>query len=316
MGMTRRLLTLGLLALLAGLAAFWVLTAPKPLDAATLPQAYKANVANGERLFHAGGCASCHAAPDDGKCDNPRYTDHAAMPGGRCLKTPFGTFIVPNISSDKTDGIGAWTDEQFVNAVTRGISPSGEHYYPAFPFTSYSHMMTEDVLDLRAYLATLPAVAGKTKPHELPLPFQWRRVLGGWKLLNFAAKAYTPDSKHSVEWNRGAYLVAGAGHCAECHTPRDPLGGSRSSLNLAGGPNPEGQGWIPNITQSKAGLAEWSKSDIASYLGTGFTPTGDTVGGSMVAVQGNLARLPAEDRLAIAEYLKSLPAVENPKPKP
>lgn len=312
----RRLLSWGLIAAIAGLAAFWLLTAPRPLDAAALPQGYTADVKNGERMFNAGGCASCHAKPDDGKCDNPHYTDHAAMTGGRCLKTPFGTFNVPNISSDKADGIGGWTELQFVNALARGVTPTGEHYYPAFPFTSYQRMRTEDLLDLRAYLATLPAVTGKTKSHELPLPFQWRRVLGGWKLLNFDGRPFVPDPKQSAEWNLGAYLVAGAGHCGECHTPRDPLGGSRTSLRLAGGPNPEGKGWIPNITQSKAGLAAWSKSDIASYLGTGLKPDGDSVGGAMVAVQENISRLPVADRLAIAEYLKSLAPLENPRPKP
>ena len=314
--MMRRLVGLGALALVAGLAAFWLLTAPLPLDAAALPQGYQANLKNGELMFNAGGCASCHAKPDDGRCDNPHYADHASLGGGRCLKTPFGTFTVPNISSHKTDGIGSWTDLEFVNAVTRGVTPSGEHYYPAFPFTSYQRMTMPDVLDLKAYLASLPAVAGKAKPHELPLPFQWRRVLGGWKLLNFQGAAFTPDPKQSPDWNRGAYLVAGAGHCGECHTSRDLLGGPRSALRLAGGPNPEGKGWIPNLTQSKAGLAAWSKPDIASYLGTGIKPDGDSVGGSMVAVQENLARLPASDRLAIADYLKSLPALENPRPKP
>ncbi len=314
--MMRRLVTLGFIAVILGLAAFWLLTAPRPLDAAALPASIKLDIKNGERMFNAGGCASCHAKPDDGKCDNPHYTDHERLGGGRCLKTPFGTFNVPNISSDQTDGIGAWTDLQFVNALTRGISPAGEHYYPAFPFTSYQRMSQQDVLDLKAYLTSLPAVTGKAAPHELPLPFQWRRVLGGWKLLNFEGRAYVPDAKHSAEWNLGAYLVAGPGHCAECHTPRDPLGGPRTALPLAGGPNPEGKGWVPNLTQSKAGLADWSKQDIASYLGNGMTPAGDFVGGSMVAVQANLARLAVTDRLAIAEFLKSLPPVENPRPKP
>ncbi len=314
--MMRRLLAFGALALMVGIPLFWLLTAPRPIEAAALPKGHQANLKNGELLFAAGGCASCHAKPDDGKCDNPRYTDHASLSGGRCLKTPFGTFNVPNISSHKTDGIGAWTDLQFVDAMTRGIGPSGEHLYPSFPYGSYQRMTTADVLDLRAYLATLPEVAGEAPPHELPLPFQWRRVLGGWKLLNLDGKAFAADPKQSPEWNRGAYLVTGAGHCGECHTPRDVLGGPLNGLRLAGGPNPEGKGWIPNITQSKSGLADWSKQDIAGYLGTGFTPAGDSVGGSMVAVQENIARLPVADRLAIAEYLKSLPPLENPRPKP
>ena len=319
--MMRRLWGLGLIALIAGLAAFWQLTAPRAMeavaiDAVATAAAYKLDVKNGERMFNAGGCASCHAAPDGGKCDNPHYTDHTRLGGGRCLKTPFGTFNVPNISSDKADGIGLWTPVQFVNALTRGVSPTGEHYYPAFPFTSYQRVTIPDALDLRAYLATLPAVAGKAPPHDLPLVLRWRRLLGGWKLLNFDGAPFTLDTKQSAEWNRGAYLVEGPGHCGECHTPRDPLGGPRRALRLAGGPSPEGKGWVSNLTQAKAGLADWSKQDIASYLGTGFLPSGDVVGGAMVAVQDNIGRLPTADRLAIAEYLKSLPPIENPQPKP
>jgi len=312
----RRILGLAAMVMVAGGAAFWLLTAPSTTGALALPAAYTPDAKNGEAVFNAGGCASCHAAPDDGKCDNPHYTDHARLGGGRCLKTPFGTFNVPNISPDKADGIGAWTDAQFVTAVTRGVSPGGDHYYPAFPFTSYQRMTVADVLDLRAYLATLPAVAGKPPAHELPLIFRWRRLLGGWKLLYLDGAPFASDPKHSAEWNRGAYLVEGPGHCGECHTPRDLLGGAKRALHLAGAPAPEGgKGWVTNLTQSKDGLGEWSKQDIASFLGTGLLPSGDVVGGSMAAVQENIARLPTPDRLAIAEYLKSLPAIENPRPK-
>ena len=305
------------LAAAIGLPAFWLLTAPKTVEAVALSGGYKPDVKNGELMFNAGGCASCHAAPDEGKCDNPHYADHARLGGGRCLKTPFGTFNVPNISSDRVDGIGGWSDAQFVNALTRGVSPAGEHYFPAFPFTSYQRMKSEDVLDLKAYLSLLPAVTGKAPPHDLPLILRWRRLLGGWKLINFEAAAFTPDLKHGPEWNRGAYLVAGPGHCGECHTPRDPIGGARRALHLAGGPLPDGgKGWVTNLTQSKDGLGDWSKADIASFLGTGFMPSGDVVGGPMAAVQENIGRLPTSDRLAIAEYLKSLPPIENPRPKP
>jgi len=313
----RRLAVLAAIMAVAGAAVFALVTVVRPIESLAVPGGYKPDLKNGELVFNAGGCASCHAAPDDGKCDSPHYTDHARLGGGRCLKTPFGTFNVPNISSDKADGIGAWTDLQFVNALTRGVSPAGEHYYPAFPFTSYKSVTTGDLLDLRAYLASLPAVAGKAPPHDVPIVFRWRRILGGWKALNFDGAPLAPDPRHSAEWNRGAYLVEGPGHCGECHTPRDPLGGSRRALHLAGGPSPEGgKGWVTNLTQTKDGLADWSKQDIAGFLGTGFLPSGDVVGGSMAAVQENMARLPASDRLAIAEYLKSLPPLENPRPKP
>jgi mono/diheme cytochrome c family protein len=301
---------------LLGAAVFWQLTEARPLGALDPPAGYKPDPRNGELVFNAGGCASCHAAPDGGKCDNPHYTDHTKLGGGRCLKTAFGTFNVPNISSDKADGIGGWSDVQFVNAVTRGISPAGEHDYPALPYTSYQRMTLPDLLDLRAYMASLPAVSGKAPPHDLPLVFRWRRLLGFWKLLNLDGAPFAQEPRHSAEWNRGAYLVEGPGHCGECHTPRDLLGGPRRSLYLAGGPSPEGKGWVTNLTQSQAGLGDWSKQDIASFLGTGFLPSGDVVGGAMTAVQENMAKLPATDRLAIAEYLKSLPALENPRPKP
>ena len=313
----RRIMWLLLTALIAGLAVFWVVTAPKAMDAAAMPASYTPDVKNGELVFNAGGCASCHAAPDGGKCDNPHYTDHTRLGGGRCLKTPFGTFNVPNISSGQADGIGGWSDAAFVNAVTRGVSPAGEHYFPAFPFTSYQRMTLTDVLDLKAYLATLSAVAGKAPPHDLPLILRWRRLLGGWKFLNFEGAPFTPDQRRGAEWNRGAYLVEGPGHCGECHTPRDLIGGARRALRLAGGPAPDGgKGWVTNLTQAKDGLGDWSKQDIASFLGTGFLPSGDVVGGAMVAVQENISKLPTADRLAIAEYLKSLPAIENPRPKP
>lgn len=304
-----------LLLLIIGGAAFWLVTTPRPLEAAALPK-HTADVKNGERMFLAGGCASCHAAPDEGKCDNPHYSDHARLGGGRCLRTPFGTFYVPNISPDQKDGIGGWSDAAFVNAVMKGISPEGEHYYPAFPYASYQRMRVEDVLDLRAYLATLPPVAGKAPPHELPLPFKWRRGVGVWKLLYLDGRPFTPDPKRSEEWNAGAYLVEGPGHCGECHTPRNLIGGPVKTLHLAGGPNPEGKGWVTNLTQAPDGLAEWTKADIASFLGTGLLPDGDAVGGSMVAVQENIAKLPTTDRLAIAEYVKSLPPIPHPRPKP
>jgi mono/diheme cytochrome c family protein len=308
----RRLIGMLLVLGLIGGAVFWGLTVPKVLSAADLPK-HVPDVFKGELVFNAGGCASCHATPPAGACDG-KAADKRQLGGGRCLKTPFGTFHAPNLSSDKTDGIGAWTDEQFATAMLKGVSPKGEHYYPSFPFTSYQRMKLEDVQDLRAYLMTLPAVAGKAPPHALPLPFQVRRGLGLWKLLFLDGKPYVPAPNATPDVVRGGYLVESMGHCGECHTPRNALGGAQRALHLAGGPAPEGPGWIPNITQAADGLASWSKEDIASALGTGLLPDGDSFGGSMVEVQENMARLPAADRLAIGAYLKSLPATANPKP--
>lgn len=310
----RRLLIVGAVLAIAGLVLFLLLTEPRAMSAADLPQ-HTPDPANGEVMFNAGGCTSCHSVPAGDKCEDPATKDKRVLGGGRCLKTPFGTFYVPNISPDPETGIGAWSDIEFVNAMQRGISPSGAHYYPSFPYTSYQRMRVEDLLDLKAFIDTLPAVKNRAPDHELALPFRLRRGLGLWKLLYLDGKPFVPDPAKSQILNRGAYLVEGPGHCGECHTPRNALGGKIESKHLAGGPAPEGDGWIPNITQSKDGLADWSETDIVSAFQTGLLPSFDSFGSSMVAVQQNLARLPQADLEAIAAYLKSLPAIENPRPK-
>jgi mono/diheme cytochrome c family protein len=195
--------------------------------------------------------------------------------------------------------------------MTKGVSPSGRHYFPSFPYTSYAKMKLEDVRDLFAYLKTLPQAAGKVRDHDVPFPFNIRRNVGGWKFLFFDDKPFVADTSKSPEWNRGAYLVNGPGHCAECHSPRNALGGMVTAQRFAGGPNPEGEGWVPNITQK--GMSEWSDKDIAYFLETGQTPEGDSAGGSMTRVIANTSQLSDADRMAIAVYLKSLPAIEGPK---
>ena len=235
-----RRLALALLALaVAGLIGFYVLTMPSQIAAAALP-AHTPDVGNGERMFYAGGCSSCHGEPASGKCEDPRSKDKHVLAGGRCLVTPFGKFYVPNITPDRETGIGAWSDADFVTALVKGVSPSGSHYYPAFPFTSYQHMRVADILDLKAYLMTLPAAKKASLPHELALPFRLRRGLGLWKLLFLDGKSFAEDKSKPADWNRGAYLVEGPGHCGECHTPRNPIGGFDSAKHLAGGLSPEG----------------------------------------------------------------------------
>ena len=293
---------------LAGIIAlgiFWWLTAPgSAVVPATAPPAAP-NPANGLVIFNAGGCSSCHAVPSQ--------PDRTRLGGGLAIPSPFGTFYAPNISPDPVDGIGRWTEAEFVNAVTRGVSPAGVHYFPAFPYASYAHAKTEDIRDLFAYLKTLAPVAGKVRDHDVRFPFNIRRNIGIWKLLFMDSKPFVPDPALSAQWNRGAYLVNGLGHCAECHSPRNFLGGIIAAQRFAGGPNPEGEGWVPNITQK--GLAEWSDKDIASFLTTGEMPDGDSAGGSMVRVIKNTSQLSGEDRAAIADYIKSLPPVDGP-PRP
>jgi mono/diheme cytochrome c family protein len=300
--MRRFILALLVLAALGG-AVFWVVTIPATVSASALP-AYSPDVANGKTMFHAGGCSSCHATPKE--------EDRTRLGGGLELKSPYGSFYVPNISSDPNDGIGGWTEAQFVTAMWKGTSPDGRHYFPAFPYTSYQRMKLADVRDLFAYLKTLPAVAGKVRDHDVRFPFNTRRTLGGWKLLFLDGRPFTPNPAHNEQWNRGAYLANGPSHCAECHSPRNALGAIVEAQRFAGGPSPDGEGMIPNITQ--AGIGNYSAGDIEEILATGNNPDGDTVGGDMAAVVRNTGQLAKEERAAMAAYIKSLPAVEGPKP--
>ena len=295
----------GALAVVA--AAAWWITEPRPLTAADLPDHVPDPLA-GERVFWAGGCASCHASPVNGK--RAKGDDKLLLGGGLELDTPYGVFRVPNISSHDDDGIGRWSMLEFVNAMQRGISPDQRHYYPSFPYTSYAKMATEDVMDLRAYLGTLPSLAGRVAGHSLRFPWTIRRGIGAWKWRYLDAAPVTVLASSDTSVERGRELVEGAGHCGECHTPRDRFGGMINDLWLAGAANPEGDGSIPNITPGGEEIAGWSVGDIAYYLESGFTPEYDTVGGSMVAVQESLAMLPKADREAIAAYLKSIPAAE------
>jgi mono/diheme cytochrome c family protein len=288
----------------AAAAIYWLVTIPSVVAAHALP-AYQPNLADGLAAFNAGGCSSCHAVPNQ--------PDRTRLGGGLAIPSPFGTFYAPNISPDPNDGIGRWSEADFVTAVTKGTSPEGMHYFPAFPYTSYAHARTEDVRDLFAYLKTLAPVSGKVRDHDVPFPFNIRRNVGIWKVLFMDGKAFTPDPSHSPQWNRGAYLANSLGHCAECHSPRNFLGGIITAQRFAGGPNPEGEGWVPNITQK--GLADWSATDIDYFLETGTTPDGDSAGGSMVRVIKNTSQLSPGDRAAIAEYIKSLPPVDGP-PRP
>ena len=279
-----------------GLAVFWFLTVPQTVDAGTLGP-HTPDLANGRTLFIAGGCASCHAVP--------KQPDRTRLGGGLALNSPFGTFYVPNISPDKKDGIGGWSEAQFVTAMIKGTSPSDEHLYPAFPYTSYQRMRLDDVRDLFAYLKTLPSVAGRVRDHDLRFPFNIRRAVGLWKLLYLDGKRFQPDPTKSAQWNRGAYLVNGPGHCAECHSPRNLLGAIIESKRFTGGDNPTGQGGVPNITQGK--LASWTVADIAETLESGMTADADRVGGAMVEVVRNNSQLSPADREAMAVYIKSLP---------
>ncbi|MBT8415803.1 MAG: cytochrome c [Silicimonas sp.] len=294
--MLRRLLLGLILVGAAGAASAFFLTRPGKID----PERFAGlvgDVTRGETVYWASGCASCHAA----KGDEAR----TLLSGGYRLTSDFGTFVSPNISTHPEEGIGAWTLTDFANAVLQGTTPDGAHYYPSFPYGSYARMRDQDVADLWAFLQTLPGSDAPSQPHDLAFPFSIRMSVGGWKLFYLNDDYTGPGDTPELE--RGRYLVEALGHCAECHTPRDALGGLDRARWMAGAPNPSGKGKIPGLTPAQL---DWSSTDIAYYLETGFTPDFDSAGGSMSSVISNLANLAPEDRAAIAAYIKALPAVE------
>ena len=277
-------------------AAGLAVTGATPIDDTSLA-GLDGDPANGESVFVASGCASCHAAPD------AEADAKLILAGGQRFESDFGTFIAPNISPHPEAGIGDWSLVDFASAVKRGVSPGGQHYYPAFPYASYVHMTDQDVVDLWAYWQTLPADATPSRQHEVGFPFNIRRSVGVWKQL-YLTDDWVMTEAASPEVERGRYLVEALAHCGECHTPRDALGGLDRSAWLAGAPNPTGRGTIPSLTPDDL---TWDPIEIAYYLETGFTPDFDSAGGHMVAVIENFAKLPASDREAVAAYLKALP---------
>jgi mono/diheme cytochrome c family protein len=289
-----------------GGAAIWIMAEPRPAMSSDADPSIDqgGNAERGRLIFAAGDCASCHASPGQ--------PDRLRLGGGLALSSPYGTFRPPNISSDPIDGIGAWRTRDLANALLSGVSPAGFHYYPAFPYTSYAKMQIGDVKDLMAYLRTIPAVSGRAPPHEPSLLFRVRRVVGLWKILYFDRKPIVAEAGHDEAWNRGRYLAEAVAHCAECHSSRNLMGAIKPDTRFAGGTDPEGTGYIPNITPSRIG--DWTERDIAEMFKTGNTPNHGRVGSSMAAVVTNLATLPQSDRDAIAAFVKSLPARETPPP--
>jgi mono/diheme cytochrome c family protein len=260
----------------------------------------------GEYLTRAGGCIACHTEEQVLKDKGP------ILGGGRALKTPFGTFYGPNISKDPAHGIGKWSDAEFVHAFRAGRSPSGHNYYPAFPYASFAGADDRDLVDIKAYIFTLPAQAKPNKPHELGFPYNVRFGLTFWKWMYFDRARFRRDETKSAEWNRGAYLVNHLAHCGECHTPRNALGAPKRALDLAGAPDIEG-GIAPNITpDEETGIGKWSESAIVDALKIGMLPDGDFVGGAMTdVVNHGTSHLSDEDLKAMAVYLKSVKPIRN-----
>lgn len=284
----------------AAALCFWVL----PLGAQEVGQTADL-VATGEVLFAAGGCGNCHT---DKKAKGPLAA------GGAALKTPFGNFFAPNITPHKEHGIGSWTDAQFIRALRDGVAPDGSHYFPVFPYTSFTNMTDADMKALKAFIFTLKPVDRPNRPHDVAFPFNVRLGQFFWKLLFFERGPYRPNAAKSAEWNRGAYLSLAVAHCGECHTPRNILGGLDRSRWFTGakeGEGPEGEG-VPNIrSEVGRGIHDWSREQIATYLESGEDPDGDFAGSLMFdVVDQGTERLSDADRNAIVTYLKDLPPLE------
>jgi mono/diheme cytochrome c family protein len=274
---------------------------------ATAARADQAQIDRGSYIFAAADCGACHT---NVKVKGP------LLAGGRPLSTPFGIFYSPNITPDPETGIGRWTDADFVRALRAGVSPAGDHYFPVFPYPSFTKMTDQDMVDLKAFVFSLPAVSQPNLDHEVDFPFGWRFTLWFWKQLNFAEGAFIPDPAQRAEWNRGAYLVEALAHCGECHTPRGWLGGLDAALAMSGTTEgPEGQK-VPNITPDPAtGIGSWAQSDVVRVLRTGQLPDGDFVGSVMAEVVNGTSKLSDADRQAIAVYLAGLPPISNPDAK-
>lgn len=283
---------------IGGTALAWWITAPDPLPEATF-DGLTGDPGRGEIVFAAAGCASCHmAAGATGDAQK-------VLAGGQRFPSDFGTFIAPNISPS-TAGIAGWSVADLGNALMRGVSPDGQHYYPALPYTSYARMQPQDVADLYTYMQGLPPSEVASLPHEIAFPFNMRRLLGIWK-ARYLSSDWVMQGDLTQEETRGREIVEALAHCAECHTPRDALGGLDADRWMAGAANPSGEGTIPNITPGKL---TWSRGEVVLYLTSGFTPDFDSAGGHMAHVVENLARLPASDREAVAAYLARLPAID------
>lgn len=278
-----------------------VLIAVFPYSASAQTPADSTLLKHGEYVFRISGCSHCHTAENG-----------TQLAGGRALVTPFGTFYTPNISSHKTAGIGSWSVDDLQRALRHGVSPGGNDYYPAFPYTAYTRMHSKDLRALHAYLLSLPASAQANRPHELAWFLQWRFAAWVWKWLFFNAGDFQHQTDQSSQWNRGAYIAEAMGHCGECHTPRNPFGALRPDMAYAGNAQGPEDELVPNITSHEVtGIGDWSRDDLHEFLKFGELPDGEYAAGSMDPVIEGLRHLTPEDRDALTNYLRTLPPIEN-----
>lgn len=255
----------------------------------------------GAYIASAAGCLGCHTESKE---------NAIAYAGGRALKTPFGTFYGPNITPHPVAGIGKWTEADFARAIREGLRPDGAHYFPAFPYPSFARIADADLKDLWTYLRTLPPSARQNQAHDLGFPFSWRFLVRFWKWLYFSPGRFTPEPTRSAAVNRGDYLVNVLGHCGECHTPRNFLGGPKRARHLAGTPKGDQGGGTSNLTP--ANLKKWDDAELAGFLQSGMTPDGDVTGERMgEVVRNTTSRLTAGDLASVIAYLRALPAIAD-----
>ncbi len=283
------------------LAAVCVLIAASSLSANAQTQTDETLLARGEYVFKISGCSHCHTAENG---------EHLA--GGRALATPFGTFYTPNITSHKSAGIGAWSADDFLRALHHGVSPNGNDYYPAFPYTSYTRMLASDARALHAYIVSLPASEQANRAHELAWFLRWRVAAQVWKWLFFSAGDFEQRRGQSAQWNRGAYIAEALGLCGECHTPRNPFGALKVDMAYAGNAEGPEDELVPNITPHEGtGIGDWSRVDLQEFLKFGELPDGEYTAGSMDPVIEGIRHLTPGDRDALTDYLRALPPIEN-----
>jgi mono/diheme cytochrome c family protein len=300
---------LGAIALMVALAAlvWWLnLRDETPVEGAAPVAITPELVARGAYLARAGNCMTCHTARGG-----------AAYAGGRGIDTPFGTVFASNLTPDEKTGIGTWTAAHFWRALHNGRSKDGRLLYPAFPYPNYTQVTRADSDAIYSYLKSLPPVAQDNTAHALRWPYGTQGALAVWRALYFSPGVHESDAKQSAEWNRGAYLVRGLGHCAACHTARNVLGATDDKLDLAGGLIPMQNWYAPSLTSpQEAGVADWDRQHIVSLLQTGVSPRAAAIGPMAEVVQQSTQHLSAEDLGAMAVYLKALPQAEPRAPQP
>ena len=267
-------------------------------------------VERGKYLVRAGGCVSCHT---EVKGKGKKRQKGPPLAGGRAIKTPFGIFYSPNITPDPETGIGNWTDADFIRALRKGVRPDGAHYFPVFPYTTYTNMREDDMRAIKAYLFSLEPVRRKNRRHEVRAPFGWRWPLRFWKILYFKEGPLEPDPSRDAVWNRGRYLVEALTHCGECHTPRNWAGALDRTMWMAGTRDgPEGE-VAPNITSDgDTGIGGWSEEQLVTFLKTGFKPDWENAIGLMAeAIEESTRHLTDDDLKAIARHMATVPPIRH-----